>query len=63
MVVIGLVLVAVPGKYAIMRWPKTKIKSAKAIIKIEAQRQAAFIYKAARLQSEDTLKLGTTRTT
>ena len=34
----------------------------KAIIKTEAQRQAAFIYKVTRLQSEDTLKLGATRT-
>ena len=34
----------------------------KATIKTEAQRQAAFIYKVTRLQSEDTLRLGTTRT-
>ena len=34
----------------------------KATIKTEAQRQAAFIHKVAQLQSEDTLKLGTTRT-
>ena len=34
----------------------------KATIKTEAQRQAAFIYKVARLQSEDTLRHGTTHT-
>ena len=34
----------------------------KATIKTEAQRQAALIYTVARLQSEDTLRLGTTRT-
>ena len=34
----------------------------KAIIKTEAQRQAAFINTVARLQSEDTLKLGATNT-
>ena len=34
----------------------------KATIKTEAQRQAALIYTVARLQSEDTLKLGATHT-
>ena len=37
-------------------------KIRKATIKAEAQRQAALIYMVARLQSEDTLRLGTTRT-
>ena len=37
-------------------------RKCKAIIKAEAQRQAVLIYTAARLQSEDTLRLGTTRT-
>ena len=37
-------------------------KIRKATIKTEAQRHAALIYKVARLQREDTLRLGTTRT-
>ena len=37
-------------------------KIRKATIKIEAQRQAALIYMVARLQREDTLKLGATHT-
>ena len=37
-------------------------KIRKATIKAEAPRQAMLIYKVARLQSEDTLRLGTTRT-
>ena len=37
-------------------------KIRKATIKAEAQRQAALIYMVARLQREDTLKLGSTHT-
>ena len=56
----GWSLVTVPGieiLYCILAYP------GKATIKTEARQQAAFNYKATRLQSEGTLGLDTTRVT